>query len=655
MEDNNKERRALQYYVAKQDTVLVRLFGTCDVNVNDLRLGMLVEALDDSKDSVLRVRVTDIGGSKSWYGTEWRCHKYDLIQVSQKIWHYLLAVQSPQERVRLANDKSLCERLRNISVNDKVWYCPDSSNKRARELAVVRYIGLVPQLGLGHYIGLELLESQEISKTSQLAKEYFISTHRNSTVLFATVNNICPYKEADTTSGHIEKTPFLKTNTGTDYASDKKKSIFDSTPAVLVEQFTMFDDNKNNNHDSVNMLKDRHHIKTNLESDVNNHTKNIDHALFTCGNVSENSEVRKFSRVENKSDLIVGSNVKVLLDSDVHYGVIRWIGTPSGISPGKLMAAVELDDGHPLGTDGTYKNIRYFHCRPHKAIFTDLEHCSHYEDTKLDEQSALTNNDNFGNMESSVITGIVRPISVKGDLESICGKYRGIQGHHNSCYLDATLFSMFTFTSVFDNLLFRPPNEKDCPEYEEVQRVLREEIVNPLRKNMFVRADRVMKLRTLLEKLSSISGLTSEEKDPEEFLTSLVAQILNAEPFLKLSSGQDAYHYQLFVEKDDDLKTPTVQQLLEQSFLTSNVRLKEVPSCLIIQMPRFGKSYKMYQKIQPTLLLDVTDIIEDSPRQCTVCGKLAEFECKECYGQCGVGIESIAFCSLCLENVCSSS
>lgn len=39
---------------------------------------------------------------------------------------------------------------------------------------------------------------------------------------------------------------------------------------------------------------------------------------------------------------MVGSNVKVLLDSDVHYGVIRWIGTPSGISPGKLMAAVEL-------------------------------------------------------------------------------------------------------------------------------------------------------------------------------------------------------------------------------------------------------------------------------------------------------------------------
>lgn len=66
--------------------------------------------------------------------------------------------------------------------------------------------------------------------------------------------------------------------------------------------------------------------------------------------------------------------------------------------------------------------------------------------------------------------------------------------------------------SVFDSLLYRPPTKHDIPQYLEVQRVLREEIVNPLRKNLYVRADRVMKLRTLLDKLSSVSGLTSEEK-----------------------------------------------------------------------------------------------------------------------------------------------
>lgn len=151
---------------------------------------------------------------------------------------------------------------------------------------------------------------------------------------------------------------------------------------------------------------------------------------------------------------------------------------------------------------------------------------------------------------------------------------------------------------------------QDIANYAEVQKVLREEIVNPLRKNQFVRADRVMKLRQLLEKLSSVTGLTCEEKDPEEFLNSLLTQIMKAEPFLKLNSGQDAFYYQLFVEKDERLSLPTVQQLFEQSFLASDIKLKEVPSCLIIQMPRFGKDFKMYPRILPSQVLDVTDVIE---------------------------------------------
>lgn len=61
-------------------------------------------------------------------------------------------------------------------------------------------------------------------------------------------------------------------------------------------------------------------------------------------------------------------------------------------------------------------------------------------------------------------------------------------------------------------MLLRPADKNDNKKYEEVQRVLREEIVNPLRQNMFVRADNVMKLRLLLENLTSVTGLTCEEK-----------------------------------------------------------------------------------------------------------------------------------------------
>nr|SVE78139.1 EOG090X03LH [Daphnia lumholtzi] len=313
------------------------------------------------------------------------------------------------------------------------------------------------------------------------------------------------------------------------------------------------------------------------------------------------------------------------------------------------------------GGDGSYLGQQFFRCAPGRGIFVPFRHCradsrfsSSFDVTKptscgriYGTSSELEN----GGPECPSVSGEVAPVGQFGDWSKLTGKFRGIQGHHNSCYLDATLFSMFTFTSIFDGLLYRPPTRNDIPQYEEVQRILKEEIVNPLRQHHYVRADKVMKLRRLLQKLGSVKGLTNEEKDPEEFLHCLLSQTLKAEPFLKLSSGQEAYHHQLFVEKDDKLVMPTVQQLFEQSFLSSGIKLKEVPPVLIIQMPRFGKSYKMYPYVLPSSLLDITDVLENSPRQCIVCGHLAEMECQQCLGQCGSGLESIAFCAPCLYKV----
>lgn len=80
---------------------------------------------------------------------------------------------------------------------------------------------------------------------------------------------------------------------------------------------------------------------------------------------------------------------------------------------------------------------------------------------------------------------------------------------NNLCIKNNLLSFIF---SVFDDLLYRPKCKSDIDQYEEVQNVLRDNIVNPLRKNKFVQADKVMILRKLLDDLSSVSGLTSEEK-----------------------------------------------------------------------------------------------------------------------------------------------
>ena len=203
------------------------------------------------------------------------------------------------------------------------------------------------------------------------------------------------------------------------------------------------------------------------------------------------------------------------------------------------------------------------------------------------EHSLPPGGQDFGPKDSPIVPGYDISCPVVDDVMEVSGRNKGIQGHQNSCYLDATLFSMFCFTSVFDSLLYRPRGEKDIARYDEVQKVLREEIVNPLRKSLFVRADRVMNLRTMLDSLSDVQGLTDQEKDPEEFLSSLLTQVMKAEPFLELSSGQTAHHYQLFVEKDPDLVVPTVQDLFDQSFYMSKVKLMRAPPVLIVQMPRY--------------------------------------------------------------------
>lgn len=243
-------------------------------------------------------------------------------------------------------------------------------------------------------------------------------------------------------------------------------------------------------------------------------------------------------------------------------------------------------------------------------------------------------------------------------LSPMLGKSKGIRGYNNSCYLDATLFAMFSSTTLFDSLLYRPPSSNDIPAYHVIQTILREDIVRPLRDEFIVSAEKVMLFRTTLEQSSSVEGLTDEEKDPEEFLSLLLGQILKAEPYLKLSSGLESFFYQLIVDKDENVVLPTVQDLFDQSFVKDTVRLREIPPCLLMQMPRFGRQYKMYSRIMPSPKLDITDVLESAPRTCghrgKDCDNIARFECRDCWheqsGRNNTRLASITYCNNCFQS-----
>ena len=64
-------------------------------------------------------------------------------------------------------------------------------------------------------------------------------------------------------------------------------------------------------------------------------------------------------------------------------------------------------------------------------------------------------------------------------MEKYVGDERGIQGHQNSCYLDATVFGLFALSEAFDSIFL--PEAKDAAG-KEIRSILQKDIVNPLRK-----------------------------------------------------------------------------------------------------------------------------------------------------------------------------
>lgn len=83
---------------------------------------------------------------------------------------------------------------------------------------------------------------------------------------------------------------------------------------------------------------------------------------------------------------------------------------------------------------------------------------------------------------------------------------RVIQGRRNSCYIDVVLFAFFAFSETFDSFFLEledPAVSADETELKRVcRKVLRENIVNPLRQNFFCPAESVCILRDLLKPLS---------------------------------------------------------------------------------------------------------------------------------------------------------
>ncbi|XP_021167336.2 ubiquitin carboxyl-terminal hydrolase CYLD [Fundulus heteroclitus] len=373
------------------------------------------------------------------------------------------------------------------------------------------------------------------------------------------------------------------------------------------------------------------------------------------GNEREEEEAEERGETGLQTELEVGSMVEV--NNPPLFGVIRWIGHISGVQ--EPVAGIELEQELSAGTDGSYLGERHFRCPTNKGLFIKLRNCRRDSRFPVPDkpvnQVERCNSIAFADWGSERVDEHTPPVEGAEARQLYEGPKRGIQGHLNSCYLDATLFSLFSCCSSADWVLFWPSDAAASPSSKQAQDLLRCEIVNPLRRNGYVCASKTMALRRLLEAANSNAGFTNQEKDPEEFLNKLF-QLLRVEPLLKIRSvtqqAQECHLYQLFpptrpssptspaspldspipIASPAAMRVASVQALLESSFLHGGLKFVEAPSCLLLLMPRFGKDFKMFDAILPTLSLDITDLLDDTLRQCSICQAVAEWECVQCYG-----------------------
>uniref|UniRef100_A0AAR2LN76 ubiquitinyl hydrolase 1 n=1 Tax=Pygocentrus nattereri TaxID=42514 RepID=A0AAR2LN76_PYGNA len=519
---------------------------------------------------------------------------------------YLLALETPKERLEeFIQSKNLKQ------AEDLLQGCEVRVEQNGEWLkGVVRYIGRLKEPVIdpiaGVYFGVEL-QGEDTGKGENDGTYQFKTffTCQKNCGIFAPFNRINPM--------HTKPSCFCH-------------ATLSGLPETPIEKFSVGDRvvyfiGSEHRHGMVVKLDEEK--GTVLISTCKDELNSFTSSWFNNINVLSKDETERKDTSESpeiamalgiNADISKNSMVEVNLGKGPAYGTVRWIGC----LPGKpeLMAGLELEEDCGVN-DGTFKNHRFFTCPPKRGLFVKLTSCQ--PDARF-----------LGGHFSRFLIQFYTISTTMSDGDFLM---KGIQGHCNSCYMDSALFSLFSCSSVLDSLLFKVTKQNEEP----IQKTLRRDIVCPLRRYILC-GSHCLNINMCLMLFQNVFFFFFWFF----FYLFIFFVYLHIKTLLiclhnryRQTFGgkvESSYFYQIFVDYNNSLVLPTVQQLLEHSFYNSGLRLAEVPSCLILTMPRSGKKFKMFSKIIPSLELDITALLSNGPQQCVVCGQLAHVECTECFG-----------------------
>lgn len=140
--------RTSEYGVIVKNVLLTEVTSKNANNPRTVLLGTIVKIETILGGKNLCVRFLKDG--ETWESTTFLCSRDDMVFIEEKLWPYLAAVVSPQERTKLAKNKDKCNKLLQVAKDMTVGF----ADYNDVYLGTVKFIGNVK--GMGKCFGIQL-------------------------------------------------------------------------------------------------------------------------------------------------------------------------------------------------------------------------------------------------------------------------------------------------------------------------------------------------------------------------------------------------------------------------------------------------------------------------------------------------------------------
>lgn len=115
----------------------------------------IYERLPNKKCSI---KVCDFHGEcPVWEANLFVCSQSNLLVVSADLWPFLIGITEPLHRLELAKNRDLANFIMSSNTGHIVNVLGNKFGCDQPYTCIIRFIGLVPELGPGYYFGLEIL------------------------------------------------------------------------------------------------------------------------------------------------------------------------------------------------------------------------------------------------------------------------------------------------------------------------------------------------------------------------------------------------------------------------------------------------------------------------------------------------------------------